>query len=60
MRGPRRMPELPFALKPEPSVEGRSQTNLCFLCSNQSATVPCSASIFPELFNTASPPHPRT
>jgi hypothetical protein len=29
MRGLRVMPELPFALKPEPSVEGRNQNNLC-------------------------------
>jgi hypothetical protein len=47
--------ELPFALEPEPPVEGRSQSNLYFLFSNQSATVPCSASISPGLFNTASP-----
>jgi hypothetical protein len=47
--------ELPFALEPELPVEGRRQTNLCFLCPNQSATVLCSASISPEVFNTTSP-----
>jgi hypothetical protein len=31
---------LPFALEPEPPVEGRSPSNLYSLCSNRSATVP--------------------
>jgi hypothetical protein len=44
MRGPWRALERPFALEPEPPVEGRSPSNLYSLCSNQSATVPCSAS----------------
>jgi hypothetical protein len=56
MRGPRRMPELPFALKPEPSVEGRSQTNLCFLCSNRSATAPV---LHPSSPSASTPPPHR-
>jgi hypothetical protein len=47
MRGPWRALERPFALEPEPPVEGRSPSNLYSLCSNQSATVPCSASSSP-------------
>jgi hypothetical protein len=40
MRGPRVMPELPFALKSEPYMEGGSQTNLCFLCSTAPSSPP--------------------
>jgi hypothetical protein len=54
MRGPWRALERPFALEPEPPVEGRSPSNLYSLCSNQSATVPCSASSSPS---SSTPPH---